>query len=84
MTRPGTVLNVFRVIEGSAFVAAPLGGVTLAQLGADAIRFDALGGGIDFHRWPCAHDGTSLFWAGMSKGKGSVAVDVLIRVGARS
>jgi len=29
-----------RVVEGSAFVAAPLGGMTLAQLGADVIRFD--------------------------------------------
>ena len=36
-----------RVIEGSAFVAAPLGGMTLAQLGADVIRFDQIGGGLD-------------------------------------
>ena len=70
------VLEGLRVVEGSAFVAAPLGGMTLAQLGADVIRFDALGGGIDFHRWPCADDGTSLFWAGMNKGKRSLAVDV--------
>lgn len=70
------VLEGLRVVEGSAFVAAPLGGMTLAQLGADVIRFDTLGGGIDFHRWPCADDGTSLFWAGMNKGKRSIAVDV--------
>ena len=31
-----------RVVEGSAFVAAPLGGMTLAQMGADVIRFDQL------------------------------------------
>ena len=41
-----------RVVEGSAFVAAPSGGMTLAQLGADVIRFDQLGGGLDFKRWP--------------------------------
>ena len=70
------VLEGLRVIEGSAFVAAPLGGMALAQLGADVIRFDAIGGGIDFHRWPCTDDGTSLFWAGMNKGKRSLAVDV--------
>ena len=29
-----------RVVEASAFVAAPLGGMTLAQLGADVIRID--------------------------------------------
>src|SRR5271156_6148045 len=70
------VLHGMRVVEGSAFVAAPLGGMTLAQLGADVIRFDGLGGGIDFHRWPVTLDGTSLFWAGMNKGKRSLAVDV--------
>ncbi len=64
------------MVEGSAFVAAPLGGMTLAQLGADVLRFDSIGGGIDFHRWPCTPDGTSLFWAGMNKGKRSLAVDV--------
>jgi len=41
------VLDGMRVVEGSAFVAAPLGGMTLAQMGADVIRFDAIGGGID-------------------------------------
>ena len=70
------VLEGLRVVEGSAFVAAPLGGMTLAQMGADVIRFDAIGGGIDFHRWPVTPGGTSLFWAGMNKGKRSLAVDV--------
>ena len=50
--------------------------MTLAQLGADVIRFDNIGGGIDFHRWPATPDGHSLFWAGMNKGKRSLAVDV--------
>ena len=57
-------------------MAVPLGGMTLAQMGADVIRFDAIGGGIDFHRWPVTPAGTSLFWAGMNKGKRSLAVDV--------
>jgi 2-methylfumaryl-CoA isomerase len=70
------VLEGLRIVEGSAFVAAPLGGMTLAQMGADVIRFDAIGGGIDYHRWPVTPDGTSLFWAGMNKGKRSLAVDV--------
>ena len=60
-------LDGLRVMEGSAFVAAPLGGMTLAQLGADVIRFDTIGGGIDYHRWPCTPDGTSLFWASMNR-----------------
>jgi 2-methylfumaryl-CoA isomerase len=70
------VLEGLRVVEGSAFVAAPLGGMALAQLGADVIRFDNVRGGIDHHRWPCLKDGTSLFWTGMNKGKRSLAVDV--------
>ena len=72
----GGVLAGLRVVEGSAFVAAPLGGMTLAQLGADVIRFDPVGGGLDYGRWPLAPDGmTSLFWAGLNKGKRSIAVD---------
>jgi len=71
-----SLLDGLRIVEGSAFVAAPLGGMTLAQLGADVIRFDNVGGGIDYHRWPCTPDGTSLFWHSMNKGKRSLAVDV--------
>ena len=70
------ILSGMRVVEGSAFVAAPLGGMTLAQLGADVIRFDMIGGGLDYERWPVTADGTSLFWAGLNKGKRSIAVDL--------
>jgi 2-methylfumaryl-CoA isomerase len=75
MTETG-ILDGLKVIEGSAFVAAPLGGMTLAQLGADVIRFDQIGGGLDFGRWPLAQDGQSLFWAGLNKGKRSLQVDI--------
>jgi 2-methylfumaryl-CoA isomerase len=70
------ILKGLRVVEGSAFVAAPLGGMTLAQLGAEVIRFDPIGGGLDYRRWPLTLDGQhSLFWAGLNKGKRSIAVD---------
>lgn len=72
----GGILQGLRVIEGSAFVAAPLGGMTLAQLGADVIRFDPIGGGLDYTRWPLAANGHSMFWAGLNKGKRSIAVDI--------
>ena len=55
------ILEGLRVVEGSAFVAAPLGGMTLAQLGADVIRFDPIGGGLDHRRWPVTAQGASLF-----------------------
>jgi 2-methylfumaryl-CoA isomerase len=71
------ILKGLRVVEGSAFVAAPLGGMTLAQLGADVIRFDPIGGGMDYRRWPVTDNGGhSLFWAGLNKGKRSIAVDI--------
>lgn len=70
------VLKGMRVVEGSAFVAVPLAGMTLAQMGADVIRFDRIGGGLDAKRWPVAPSGQSLFWAGMNKGKRSIAVDM--------
>ena len=70
------ILSGMRIVEGSAFVAAPLGGMTLAQLGADVIRFDPIGGGIDHRRWPLAASGDSLYWAGLNKGKRSIAIDV--------
>ncbi len=70
------ILNGMRVVEGSAFVAVPLAGMTLAQMGADVIRFDRIEGGLDAGRWPLAPSGESLFWAGLNKGKRSVAVDM--------
>ena len=70
------ILDGMRVIEGSAFVAAPLGGMTLAQMGADVIRFDAIGGGLDYDRWPVTAENRSLFWDGLNKGKRSIAVDL--------
>jgi len=75
------ILSGMRVVEGSAFVAAPLGGMTLAQLGADVIRFDPIGGGLDYDRWPVTTSGKSLFWAGLNKGKRSIAVDIRSRRG---
>ncbi|MGB2240009.1 MAG: CoA transferase [Pseudomonadales bacterium] len=70
------ILSGMKVVEGSAFIAAPLGGMTLAQLGADVIRFDPIGGGLDYHRWPITKEGHSLFWAGMNKGKRSIQIDI--------
>ncbi len=69
------ILDGLRVVEASAFVAAPLGGMTLAQLGADVIRFDPPVGGLDARRWPITKDGKSLYWVGLNKGKRSLAID---------
>ena len=70
------ILDGMRIIEGSAFVAVPLGGMAMAQLGADVIRFDPIGGGLDRGRWPVTTEGKSLFWAGLNKGKRSIQIDL--------
>ena len=73
---PARPLAGVRIVEISSFVAVPLAGMTLAQLGAEVIRIDPVGGAADYHRWPVTDDGVSIYWAGLNKGKKSVAVDV--------
>ncbi|MET0995007.1 MAG: CoA transferase, partial [Mycobacterium sp.] len=72
-TRP---LAGVRIVEISSFVAVPLAGMTIAQLGAEVIRVDPIGGAADYHRWPVTDDGVSIYWAGLNKGKRSIAVDM--------
>jgi 2-methylfumaryl-CoA isomerase len=50
--------------------------MALAQLGAEVVRFDPIGGGIDYGRWPLTAEGRSLYWAGLNKGKKSLAVNL--------
>lgn len=65
-----------RVVEMASFVAVPLAGMTLAQLGCDVVRIDPLGGAADYRRWPVTTDGASIYWSGLNKSKRSVAVDL--------
>lgn len=69
-------LDGVRVVEIASFVAVPLAGMTLAQLGAEVIRVDPIGGAADYRRWPVAGDGASIYWSGLNKGIRSVAVDL--------
>jgi 2-methylfumaryl-CoA isomerase len=69
-------LDRLRVVESSAFIAAPLAGLTLAQYGADVIRVDMIGGGIDYGRMPRLPGGRSFYWTALNKGKRSIAVDL--------
>lgn len=74
------ILDGLRVVELAAFVAAPLAGATLAGLGADVIRVEQLGGGVDAARWP-VHEGRSLYRAGLDRGKRSLALDLRSEAG---
>ncbi|NKQ57029.1 2-methylfumaryl-CoA isomerase [Amycolatopsis sp. K13G38] len=71
-----TPLHGLRIIECASFVAAPSACMTLAQLGADVIRVDPIGGAADYRRWPVAPSGTSLYWTALNRGKRSVAVNM--------
>ena len=64
------------VIEASSFVASPTAGLYLAQMGAEVIRVDQIGGGPDFNRWPKAENGRSLYWENLNRAKKSVALDL--------
>ena len=76
MSSPPPPLAGVRIVEISSFVAVPLAGMTLAALGAEVIRIDPIGGAADYHRWPLADSGDSIYWAGLNKGKQSMAVDM--------
>ncbi|ALG86351.1 CoA transferase [Gordonia phthalatica] len=66
-----------RIVEFASFVAAPSSGMALAQLGAEVIRVDPLGGNVDYRRWPLsAETGASLYWNSLNRGKRSVTLDL--------
>lgn len=71
-----SLLSGLRIIEASSFVASPTAGLYLAQMGAEVIRVDQIGGGPDFHRWPKAANGASLYWENLNRAKKSVALDL--------
>ena len=71
-----SLLSGLSIIEASSFVAAPTAGLYLAQMGAEVIRIDQIGGGPDFRRWPKAANGASLYWENLNRAKKSVALDL--------
>ena len=70
------LLSGLSVIEASSFVASPTAGLYLAQMGAEVIRVDQIGGGPDFHRWPVTETNDSLYWENLNRAKKSVALDL--------
>jgi 2-methylfumaryl-CoA isomerase len=70
------LLSDLAIVEASSFVAAPSAGLYCAQLGAEVIRVDQIGGGPDFHRWPVTERNDSLYWENLNRAKKSVALDL--------
>lgn len=70
------LLSGLSVVEASSFVASPTAGLYLAQMGAEVIRVEQIGGGPDANRWPLAPDGTSIYRENLDRAKKSVAIDL--------
>ena len=70
------LLSGLSVIEASSFVASPTAGLYCAQMGAEVIRIDQIGGGPDFRRWPVTDANDSLYWENLNRAKKSVALDL--------
>lgn len=70
------LLSGLSIIEASSFVASPSAGLYCAQMGAEVIRVDQIGGGPDYHRWPVTEANDSLYWENLNRAKKSVALDL--------
>ncbi len=70
------LLRDISIVEVSSFVASPTVGLYCAQMGAEVIRVDQIGGGLDYDRYMLTHEGRSLAWENLNRAKKSVALDL--------
>ncbi len=70
------LLSGLSLIEVSSFVASPTAGLYCAQMGAEVIRVDQIGGGLDYDRYQLTKEGRSLSWENLNRAKKSVAVNM--------
>lgn len=70
------LLSGLSIVEVSSFVASPTAGLYCAQMGAEVIRVDQIGGGLDYDRYQLTEEGRSLSWENLNRAKKSVAVDM--------
>ena len=70
------LLSGLSVVEVSSFVASPTAGLYCAQMGAEVIRVDQIGGGLDYDRYMQTDGGRSLSWENLNRAKKSVALDL--------
>jgi 2-methylfumaryl-CoA isomerase len=70
------LLSGLSLIEAASFVAGPTASLYCAQMGAEVIRVDQIGGGPDFRRWPVTSGNHSLYWENLNRSKKSVALNL--------
>lgn len=71
-----SLLSDLSIVEVSSFVASPTAGLYCAQMGAEVIRVDQIGGGLDYDRYMQTAEGRSLAWENLNRAKKSVALDL--------
>jgi crotonobetainyl-CoA:carnitine CoA-transferase CaiB-like acyl-CoA transferase len=70
------LLQGIRVIDLSRFIAGPYCGAILADLGAEVIRVEPVGGGEDRRLVPVARGGEGALFLQLNRNKLSVALDI--------
>lgn len=70
------LLSDVSIVEVSSFVASPTAGLYCAQMGAEVVRVDQIGGGLDYDRYMLTAEGRSLAWENLNRAKKSVALDL--------
>jgi crotonobetainyl-CoA:carnitine CoA-transferase CaiB-like acyl-CoA transferase len=76
-------LQEYSIVECATYISAPLGGLILAQLGAEVTKVEIPGTGDPFRGWGGSPDGrtTTSSFAAMNYGKKSVALDLKSKAG---
>lgn len=76
------VLNGIRVLDFGRYIAGPFCAALLADLGADVIRIERLGGGEDRYVYPVTEDGDGALFLQMNRNKRGITLDVKTAGGA--
>jgi formyl-CoA transferase len=72
----GGPLKGLKVLELGQLIAGPFAAKTLADFGAEVIKFETPGSGDPLRKWRLLKDGTSVWWQIQSRNKRSVALDL--------
>ncbi|PIT78842.1 CaiB/BaiF CoA-transferase family protein [Limnohabitans sp. B9-3] len=71
-----SALSGLKVLELGQLIAGPFAAKTLADFGAEVIKFEAPESGDPLRKWRMLKDGTSVWWQAQSRNKRSLALDL--------
>ena len=70
------VLDGLTVLDFSTLLPGPMAGLILAEAGAEVIKVERAGSGEEMRHWPPKLDGEAVNFAGLNRGKRSLALDL--------